>query len=208
MAVAVDIETLAKLLFARKEAKLLVAIAGAPGSGKSTVAAKLEALLNADAPRTAAILPMDGFHYDDILLNALDRRARKGAPDTFDVGGLRHILQRLRNNDETTVAVPVFDRDIEIARAGARLIENSVRIVLVEGNYLLLREPPWNTLRPVFDVTVLVSVDENELRKRLTARWRGYGLPAAEIRRRVEENDLPNGRVVASVSIEPDYRLA
>lgn len=86
---------------------------------------------------------MDGYHYDDMLLDRLGRRARKGAPDTFDVGGYAHMLKRLRENAEEAVAVPVFDRDIEIARAGARLVPRSARIIVTEGNYLLLRDEPW-----------------------------------------------------------------
>jgi pantothenate kinase len=86
-------------------------------------------------------MPMDGYHYDNMLLGQFGRLARKGAAETFDVLGLRHILTRLRDNIEDAVVVPVFDRDLEIARAGARLIPASVDIVVVGGNYLLLRGP-------------------------------------------------------------------
>jgi pantothenate kinase len=121
---------------------VICAIAGAPGSGKSTLAEALVARLNAREAGCAALLPMDGFHYDDLHLVPAGLRPRKGAPETFDVGGLRHTLLRLRARDEEAVAVPVFDRDIEIARAGARLIPRSVRIVVAEGNYLLLAARP------------------------------------------------------------------
>src|SRR5262245_32149512 len=110
--------------------RIVVGLAGPPGSGKSMVAQKLESALNLGRPTTAAVLPMDGFHYDDKLLNALGRRARKGAWDTFDVGGFDHILQRLRDNSEDAVAVPVFDRDIEISRGGARLILREISIII------------------------------------------------------------------------------
>ena len=104
-----DLAELSKLLKVRANGKrLLVAIAGAPGSGKSTIAGQLARRLNDGVPGTATVLPMDGFHYDDGLLDALGRRARKGAPDTFDVAGLRHLLGRLRANAEDAIAVPVF----------------------------------------------------------------------------------------------------
>jgi len=102
-------------------------------------------------------------------------RPRKGAPQTFDVGGLYHTLKRLRARDEAEVAVPVFDRSIEIARAGARLIPASVGVIVVEGNWLLLDQAPWDRLRPMFDVTVMVEVPEPVLRARLQARWQGLG---------------------------------
>lgn len=125
-----------------RESRTIVAIAGAPGSGKSTLAEALVDGLNARDPGRAALLPMDGFHFDDRVLDALGRRARKGAPDTFDVGGLDHALARLGARDEAFVAVPVFDRGIEIARAGARLIPAETPVIVAEGNYLLLAEPP------------------------------------------------------------------
>ena len=110
---------LADLLEARAApgARVIVAVAGAPGSGKSTLADKLVGKLNARQPGLAAVLPMDGYHYDDLHLVPAGLRPTKGAPDTFDVGGLYHTLSRLRAADEDFVAVPVFDRSIEIARA-------------------------------------------------------------------------------------------
>ncbi|MDP9136621.1 MAG: nucleoside/nucleotide kinase family protein [Pseudomonadota bacterium] len=205
----IDLRGLAGLLTARAHGKRVVmAIAGAPGSGKSTFANELAMLLNAGSRGSASVLPMDGFHYDDMLLDSLGRRARKGAPDTFDVAGFRNLLGRLRENCEDAIAVPVFDRAIEISRGGARLIAREISIIIVEGNYLLLRQPPWSQLKPMFDVTVMVETGVDTLRRRLTERWQGFDLPADEIRRKVEENDLPNGLFVAAESADADYRLA
>jgi pantothenate kinase len=185
----------------------LVALAGAPGSGKSTVADDLAARLNAAAPGSAAILPMDGFHYDDLYLVPAGLRPRKGAPDTFDVDGLYHILSRLRDRSEAHVAVPVFDRDLEIARAGARLVPAAVPVIIVEGNYLLVDQAPWSRLRPLFDLTVLIDVPEPVLRARLTARWQHYRLTPDEIAWKLDGNDLPNGRFVTDRSPAPDLIL-
>jgi pantothenate kinase len=208
----IDLAGLSELLLkqsGQRRGRLLVALAGPPGSGKSTLAERLIEKLNADRPGRAALLPMDGYHYDDILLNALGRRERKGAPDTFDVGGLRQMLRRLRDNDdgEDAIAVPVFDRDIEIARAGARLIPREAGIIVVEGNYLLLRQPPWASLRALFDVTVMIETSTDALRERLTRRWRHYQLSAEAIQAKVESNDLPNGAFVVAESAAADYRL-
>lgn len=181
----------------------IVAIAGAPGSGKSTLAQMLVTALNRQRPGRAALCPMDGFHYDDAVLDARRRRPWKGAPDTFDVGGLRAVLGRLRARDEAEVAVPVFDRRLEIARAGAAIIAQDADTIICEGNYLLLGSAPWDGLADFWDLTVLVDVDEPELRRRLTDRWVHYGLSPEEIDRKIDGNDLPNGRIVMRDSVTP-----
>ncbi|MBA4323579.1 MAG: hypothetical protein C0426_00560 [Rhodobacter sp.] len=203
----IDLAQLANLLEARAAAgrRVIAALAGAPGSGKSTLADKLVGKLNGRRPGLAAVLPMDGYHYDDLHLVPAGLRPRKGAPMTFDVGGLYHTLKRLRDRDEAEVAVPVFDRKIEIARAGARLIPREVPVIVVEGNWLLLNQPPWDRLRPVFDVTVMVEVPEHVLRARLRGRWERLGLTEAEIVEKLEENDLPNGRWVRDGSVAADH---
>jgi len=204
-----DLATLAALLAERAvHGRLILAMAGAPGSGKSTTAEKLAARLNQAQAGTAAVLPMDGYHYDDLYLGPAGLQPRKGAPQTFDVGGLFHTLRRLRARDEPAVAVPVFDRKIEIARAGARLIPPEVPVIIVEGNYLLLQQAPWPRLAPLFDITVMIDVPEAVLRSRLALRWEKYGLTPAAITAKLEENDLPNGRLVRSASAPADYRIA
>jgi pantothenate kinase len=205
MSEATDPEALARHLLSLPGGRVLCAIAGAPGSGKSTLAERLVERMNAEAPGVAALLPMDGFHYDDLHLVPAGLRPRKGAPETFDVGGLRHTLLRLRLGDEDFVAVPVFDRDIEIARAGARLIPRTARVIVCEGNYLLLRRAPWDTLLPLFDVTAMIEVPEEELRARLRRRWEGYDLSEDEIGWKLDGNDLPNGRMVAAESAPAQF---
>ena len=207
MADAVDLTQIADLLQTRAAGgeRVIAAIAGAPGSGKSTLAEKLAGKLNGRQPGLAAVLPMDGYHYDDLYLVPAGLRPRKGAPMTFDVGGLYHTLLRLRSRDEAEVAVPVFDRKIEIARAGARVIARETPVIVVEGNWLLLNQSPWDRLHPMFDLTVMVEVPEHALRARLRGRWERLGLTEAEIIEKLEENDLPNGRWVRDGSIAADH---
>ncbi len=196
-----------KRLASAKGRRVMIAIAGAPGSGKSTIAEHVVDVLNAGEGVSAALFPMDGFHYDDAVLEEMKRRPFKGAIDTFDAHGLRHMLERLKANEDDKVAVPVFDRAIEIARAGGRLIPQSVDIIVCEGNYLLASQSPWDRLKQIFDLTVFVDVDEDDLRARLRDRWRNFRLGEDEINRKVEENDLPNGRFIISASTEPDLRI-
>lgn len=166
-------------------ARLLVAIAGPPGAGKSTLAAALAAAL----PGARAV-PMDGFHYDDGVLIARGLRSRKGAPETFDAAGFLHLLGRLRTGEE--VAIPLFDRALEISRAAADVVTAADRILLVEGNWLLLDEDPWRQAR--YDLTVSLDVPEAELVRRLTGRWAHYGKTPEEARAWIAGNDLPNIR--------------
>ena len=186
----------------------LTAIAGPPGAGKSTLAEGLIAQLNSEAPDSAAVFPMDGYHFDDRVLVPRGLRPRKGAPETFDVAGFYHMLDRLKRNDEPEIAVPVFDRDLEIARAGARLIPRSVRHLIVEGNYLLLDRPGWSRLPRLFDTTIMIAIPEAVLRQRLVERWQGYQLPPEEISAKVEANDLPNGRLVTSASMQAEFTFS
>ncbi|WP_279481922.1 nucleoside triphosphate hydrolase [Aureimonas sp. SK2] len=195
------------LLSEEGERRRIVAIAGAPGSGKSTTAEQLKERLNARRAGVADVFPMDGFHYDDMVLNARGHRPRKGAPHTFDLDGYRAALERLRADDGREVAVPVFDRSIEIARAGGRIIEPSARIVLTEGNYLLLDEPGWRDLAALFDVTVMVEASEEVLIGRLTERWMGFQLDPEAMLRQMEGNDLPNMRLVLAKSRPADLVL-
>ena len=188
------------------ERRCIVAIAGPPGSGKSTFAEKLEAGLNARSPGSAAILPMDGYHFDDMVLVPRGLRPRKGAPETFDVAGFLHMITRLRRNVEEEIAVPVFDRSLEIARAGARLIPRSVRTLIVEGNYLLLNKAPWNELD--YDITLMIESERDVLKTRLLRRWLDLGMGSAEACTKVDDNDMINVDLVKNNSRSADFLIA
>ena len=168
----IDLEGLAEILRERgSDRRHVTALAGPPAAGKSTTADALAATLNADDPGSAAVLQMDGYHLDDWVLVPAGLRPKKGAPETFDVGGFEAMVRRLADNREDQIAVPVFDRDIEIARAGARWITGSVRHLIIEGNWLLLNEDPWTRLHPLFGTTIFIGVTIEEVTKRLSERW-------------------------------------
>jgi pantothenate kinase len=179
---------LANLIRARADGgrRFITALAGAPGSGKSTLAAAVVAALG----QGARAVPMDGFHYDDAVLDARGLRARKGAPETFDADGFVHLVQRLRAGGE--VAIPVFDRSLELSRAAADVVLADDRFLVVEGNYLLLNAAPWSDLVPYFDLTVYLDVPVAELDRRLVARWAHYGKTPQEARAWIDGNDRPN----------------
>ncbi|RUV31384.1 nucleoside triphosphate hydrolase [Mesorhizobium sp. M5C.F.Ca.IN.020.32.2.1] len=191
-----EIAHLAATIFKRagKARRFVVAIAGPPGAGKSTISARLHELL---PEGTAEIVPMDGFHYDNIVLEQRGLRARKGAPETFDFAGFETLLKRIRAA-EPDIAIPVFDRSMELSRAGASIIAADTKFILVEGNYLLLDEEPWSRLAPLFDFSIFVDVSRAELERRLLERWHDHGRSDEDARAWIASNDMPNiDRVLA-----------
>ena len=186
-------------------ARFIVAIAGPPGAGKSTLADALHAELAARG-ETSAILPMDGFHMDNGILEERGLLKRKGAPETFDVRGFLDIVTAVRRGDEE-VLVPVFDRSREIAIASARAVAPETRFILAEGNYLLLDEAPWKRLAPLFDLTIFVGPAYAVLEERLRERWIHYGLDEEAIRWKLYGNDLPNGERICNGSRPADVTL-
>ncbi|TJW86264.1 MAG: nucleoside/nucleotide kinase family protein, partial [Mesorhizobium sp.] len=111
--------------------------------------------------------------------------------ETFDFAGFETLLKRIRSG-EPDIAIPVFDRSIELSRAAAEIISADTKFILVEGNYLLLDEEPWSRLAPLFDFTIFVDVPRNELERRLMERWRGHGKSDEEARAWIASNDMPN----------------
>ncbi len=184
-----------------KARRRLIAIAGAPASGKTTLAAELAEALGA----RAILVPMDGFHLDNRILDARGLRPRKGAPQTFDGAGFVHMIRRLASEDE--VVIPVFERARDIAIAGASVVGPETEIAVVEGNYLLLDEQPWRALRPLWDLSVYLKVPEDTLRARLIQRWLDHGLNPQAAEARATSNDLPNALHIARHSSEADIVL-
>ena len=148
---------------------------------------------------------MDGFHYDDQILKQKSLLLKKGAPETFDVMGFLNFLFRLQNENE--VAIPIFDRSLELSRSSAVIISKETRVVIVEGNYILLKTHPWRELHKFFNSTIMINTKHEILEKRLIERWRSFNIPEEEITQKVFENDLPNGVNVYKNSILADFNL-
>ncbi|MDN5748078.1 MAG: nucleoside/nucleotide kinase family protein [Pseudonocardia sp.] len=173
--------------------RAVLGIAGSPGSGKSTLAAALLAALGATALGAAtAHVPMDGFHLADVELARLGRLARKGAPDTFDVGGYVALLRRIRADAEEMIYAPAFERTLEQPLAGAVGVPRSARLVLTEGNYLLLDEPGWREVRAELDEVWFCDPHPAVRRERLVARHTAFGKSPADAAAWVAAVDDPN----------------
>ena len=184
--------------------RYFIALSGPPASGKSTISEKLANDLSAK-DYNSSILQMDGFHYDDLILKEKKLLLKKGAPETFDVMGLINFVSRLQKEDE--VVIPIFDRSLELSRSSAVIISKNTKVIIVEGNYILLNSYPWCELHKFFNTTVMINCEKKILEKRLIERWKNFNLPKEEIDEKVYKNDLPNGVNVLKNSIKADYIL-
>jgi len=146
---------------------------------------------------------MDGYHLDNSQLIIEDTLDRKGAPHTFDIGGLHSLLSRLRTA-ESPVYVPKFDRVSDLSRNSAIKVTAGHKLIIVEGNYLLLNTAGWKELVSYFDLTILIDVPEAILKQRLVQRWLDHGLAEADAVARAEFNDIPNAITVSRESVQPD----
>ncbi|MFF4014673.1 nucleoside/nucleotide kinase family protein [Streptomyces sp. NPDC001843] len=160
---------------AERGPRALLGIAGSPGAGKSTLAEHLVRALNGTGEPWVAHVPMDGFHLADAELDRLGRRDRKGAPDTFDAAGYAALLGRLREERDEVVYAPGFERVLEQPLAGAIPVPPSARLVVTEGNYLLLGTGPWARVRRRLDEVWFCELDEPERVRRLVARHEEFG---------------------------------
>lgn len=198
-------ETAAGHLLTLPGPRSLIAIAGPPGAGKSTLAEHIRARLEA-AGRRAAVVPMDGFHLDNSVLSARGLLHRKGAPETFDAQGFCHLVARIAAG-EGEVIYPVFDRRRDLAVAGAGVLSAEVEFVLFEGNYLLLRDEPWAALARHWTFSIWIEAPLSTLEARLMTRWFAEGFAEPEARARLDDNDLPNVRLVCDHSAVADLVL-
>ena len=201
-----SIEALAEQVLAspRSGVRRLVALAGPPASGKSTQAKILANRLNEEGC-SAQVLPMDGFHLHNEILVERGLLNSKGAPETFDMQGFLQLITRL--HDEPEVYFPTFDRSRDIAIAAAGCVNKACDTVIVEGNYLLFDRPIWRDLRHHWDLALRLEVPEVILKRRLLERWLSYGLSPVQARRRAEENDLANARVIEEFTLPADIIL-
>ncbi|MGB3336906.1 MAG: nucleoside/nucleotide kinase family protein [Devosia sp.] len=172
--------------------RIAIGLAGGPGTGKSTLAAELVIMLNAVHPGSASLVPMDGFHMKHAKLEAMGQTDYKGAPHTFEGADFVSFLHHLKAAT-TVVSGPGYSRKIEDTVDDAFTVQPEVRILIVEGNYLLLTEGPWAGVKPLLDYSVFVDVPRDLVKARLLRRHGEEGLfSEGRNRAHIERNDLPN----------------
>lgn len=182
----------------------LIAVAGPPGSGKSTFAGILADALQSRG-HMALVVPMDGFHLDNRLLDIDGTRAEKGAPHTFDAAGVVRLVQAMQ--DASDLIYPTFDRARDIAIAGTGRLPASCETVLIEGNYLLYDAPVWRDLTRYWTVSVALTPPRALLRQRLVQRWLDHAMPHDQAVSRADGNDMKNAQQVLDHMLPADITL-
>ncbi len=181
--------------------RVVLGIAGVPGAGKSTLAdAVVAAVAAARGEDWVAHVPMDGYHLADVQLERLGALSRKGAPDTFDAEGYAHLLRRLVDEPDSWVYAPGFKRTLEQPIAAAMVVPPSARLVVTEGNYLLLPEPPWQAARSALAEVWYVTGDEDLRRSRLVERHVTFGKSPDAAVAWVEQTDEVNAARIAAAA--------
>ncbi|MFJ4482977.1 nucleoside/nucleotide kinase family protein [Streptomyces longwoodensis] len=184
--------------------RAVLGIAGSPGAGKTTLAEHVVAALNEGGEPWVAHVPMDGFHLADAELDRLGLRDRKGAPETFDAAGYAALLRRLRDDEPDTVYAPGFERVLEQPLAGAIPVPPAARLVVTEGNYLLLDTGAWARVRPHLDEVWFCDPDAGERVGRLVARHEEFGKSHEEAVAWVRRSDEANAELVATTRERAD----
>jgi pantothenate kinase len=173
----------------------LLGLVGPPGAGKSTLAAALQQAFALQSQ----VVPMDGYHLANVELQRLGRAGRKGAPDTFDSAGYANLLQRLRKqSDDEIVYAPEFRRDIEEPIAGAIPVLAETKLIITEGNYLLLDDGRWAGVAGLLDEVWYVEVDDRLRSDRLVQRHRHFGRSHEAALAWVAGTDEPNARLISA----------
>ncbi len=173
----------------QQQARVLIALAGPPAAGKSTISS---ALLE-HYGKAAVILPMDGFHLDNKVLDAHGLRNRKGSPESFDADGFINMVKRIRSGEH--VYAPEFDRAMDASIAGAVEIRDQP-VVISEGNYLLFDEAPWRDLATIWDLAIWLETRLEIVEERCIERWLGYGFSEEQAREKALGNDVANAKRV------------
>ncbi|CAG8477841.1 4725_t:CDS:2 [Paraglomus brasilianum] len=193
--------------------RFLLAIAGIPGSGKSTFAKNIVNGVNNSFEHEAAVLvPMDGFHYTKKELegfeNPEEARMRRGAHWTFNAQGLLSLISLLREDiTDAPIFAPSFIHGIGDPKEDDIQVSITHRLVVLEGLYLHLTEPPpWNEISSNMDELWFITVDPALARSRLIKRHMKSGIALTEdaAAHRADTNDIPNGEFLLKYSAAPD----
>ena len=181
--------------------RILIGIVGKPGAGKSTLSAYL--LKELQSPEIT-VVPMDGYHFSNAVLQKLGRAERKGAPDTFDAAGFAALLKRIRYENSADIYYPIFDRAIEESIAAQGVVTAETKVVIVEGNYLLHDIGDWKEVAGLLDEIWFVDVDDEIRLQRLIARHIAYGKTPVQAEAWSRGSDEVNAKIIEQTRSRAD----
>ena len=192
-------------LLASTQGRIIIGIVGEPGAGKSTFTSQL---LNAFGSDIAALVSMDGFHFSNKILTALGRCERKGAPDTFDAKSFTVLLKRIRTETHNDIYFPIFHREMEESIAAEGVVKASVRLVITEGNYLLLDVGDWSGVATLLDESWYMFIDDKVRQERLVARHQRFGKDPETARKWALGSDENNANTVRTTKYRANRFVA
>jgi pantothenate kinase len=181
--------------------RVIIGITGQPGAGKSTFA---KMILNELDDGLATIVPMDGFHYSNSALNRLGRLERKGAPDTFDAHGFKELLKRIRVETVSDIYFPIFHREVEESYSAEGFVTSETKLVITEGNYLLMETEGWTGISELLDECWYLVVEDDVRRNRLISRHQLYGKDAEAAKTWTDGSDEKNAESISSTKHRAD----
>lgn len=184
----------------RPAQRFILGIVGVPGVGKSTVSHLLQQAIN-----DSIVVPMDGFHLPNDILDERGLRALKGIPATFDSEGFVALLKSIRKQSSEPLYGPAFDREIDGSVPNAIVVHPSHQLIIVEGNYLLLETPPWDKIQTILDATWYLAGDEQRIHKRLLTRHIAGGRTSREAEEKIASTDAPNADLIKATQTRADF---
>jgi len=208
----IDVETLANQVIKQcensKNTRFLLGIVGAPGAGKSTLAGRLMKQINRRLSQNiSVVVPMDGFHYHNDILVEKGLLALKGKPETFDAESFVKLVKRIASEKGEKIYCPSYSREIHNPVPNSIVVENNHKIIIIEGNYLLLETPPWNELANIFDETWFIEASDVVCRERLIRRHMKPGKSAKEALQKIESTDAPNAELILQTRPRASKRI-
>jgi pantothenate kinase len=195
--------------------RFVIGIGGPPACGKSAFTSLLSAVCCAVAAAPiAAAVSLDGWHYPNQYLDThtlvrngveVPLRRVKGGPASFDSGAALAFLKLIRT--EPRLAYPTYSRILHDPLPDGAWIEPHHHLILMEGNYLLVDQAPWDAFAALFDLSIFLTAPRAELIHSLRERHLRGGKDSAAVEKHMQFSDYPNMDLITQHSRAADITV-